>query len=148
ARRQQRQTGEVARKQATVRDVLLHQRREVLHEERVDRALAPAPPRRAAVPGVDDALRLHQRRPAAFPGAIAEIDVLDVDRREHTLVEAAEGEKLLAVVRRRPAAGEKHRVEEVLVEAIEVEEADRAEAPASMDLSRLPARLRLVDEVD
>ena len=97
---------------------------------------------------VDDAPRLEERRPAAFPGAVPEVDVLDVHRREHRLVEAAEREELGAVVGGGAAAGEEHRVAQVLVEAVEVEERDRAEAPARVDLARLPARLRLVDEVD
>ncbi len=72
---------------------------------------------------MDDALGLEERRPAALPGAIAEIDVLDVDRREDRLVEASEGEELRAIVGRSAAAGEEDRVETVVVVALEVEEA-------------------------
>src|SRR5207244_366194 len=67
ARREEDDAGEMRQDDAPVADVLPHQRREVLHEEAVDRRLAPQATGRAAVPVMDDAAGLEQRRPAALP---------------------------------------------------------------------------------
>src|SRR5690606_39031932 len=74
-------------------DVLPDERDQVLLEEALDLRLAPAASGRPAVLVVHAAPRLEHRRPAALPSAVAEVDVLDVHRREDRLVEAAEREE-------------------------------------------------------
>src|SRR6185369_240430 len=148
APRQQHEAEEVAREQPPGARVLPQKRGEVLQEERLDPLLAPETARRAAMLVMDAAPRREQRRPAALPGAVAEVDVLDVDGREDRVVEPAEREEARAVVRRGAAAGEEDGVGIVLVEAIEVEETHEPAMQHRVHLAGLPARPVGIHEVD
>ena len=97
---------EMTEQESGGREILPDQRREVLQEEGLDDRFVPQTQGRAAMLVMDPAAWRQDRWPTSLPCPIAEVDVLDVDRREDTLVEPTQGQKTLPIVGRRPASGE------------------------------------------
>lgn len=90
-------------------DVFPGEQNEIFLEHRLNPRRTEMPADGAAMLVVYDALRLIQNFPAAFPGAIAEVGVFQVERFEQG-IEAAEFEIFTPVERARAAAAVKARI--------------------------------------
>src|SRR5262249_54067749 len=91
-------------------DILPAKQDEVLFQNGLNLSLRKSLPDRAAVFVIDDTLRLVEHFPAAFPGHIAYVGVLEIERRKQR-VEAAQLEKFSAVESAGAAAAVKAGIE-------------------------------------